>query len=215
MTPKDLCIAPWITAAFLATVRLLAMGTLLIFAQTVSLAQTKSAKIPCKINAVDRAVYVTVLLSPAVWAQPVDADSIVEYSLVNEHNEWVGPLKPLGQTGQSLLSQASIETRDDFVAKSSKRCFLGKPSQKDLTRVEPANANDANAPAGKRPPVSREDYWSGRIELSRIGFNSQHSEAIVYLERVCGGLCGSGELLLLRFDAGSWKVTSRVNIWIS
>jgi hypothetical protein len=148
------------------------MATLFI-AQTACLARTKRPEIPCEMTAVDRAVYMIVLKSPDVWGETVDANSIVEYSLVNEHNEWVGPLKPLGETGQSLLNQASVETRDDFAAKSSKRCFLGRPSQKDLTRVEPAHANEASTPASKRPTVSNKVYWSGRIELSRIGFNSQ------------------------------------------
>src|SRR5262249_46763205 len=44
----------------------------------------------------------------------------------------------------------------------------------------------------KRYPKS-----AGYIELSRVGFNRDHSQALQYIARTCGGLCGEGYYVIL------------------
>jgi len=56
---------------------------------------------------------------------------------------------------------------------------------------------------------------SGYWELSRVGFNNENSEAVVYLGHHCGGRCGTGDFVLLRKEVGKWVVKNRVMLWIS
>jgi hypothetical protein len=51
--------------------------------------------------------------------------------------------------------------------------------------------------------------------LSPIGFDSEFSEALVYIHRTCKGLCGSGHLMLLKRTDGHWKVQDVHQFWIS
>ena len=56
---------------------------------------------------------------------------------------------------------------------------------------------------------------SGLVSLSKIGFNNDHTQAIVYVANVCGGLCGSGEFVVLKKVRGRWVVDRRDQLWVS
>jgi len=53
------------------------------------------------------------------------------------------------------------------------------------------------------------------MSLSRIGFNSSKTQALVYVANVCGGLCGTGEFYLLGKVDGKWKIQNELIVWIS
>jgi len=53
------------------------------------------------------------------------------------------------------------------------------------------------------------------IYFSPIGFDAARREALVYIHRTCVGLCGSGELVLLRQAKGRWSVREVRQFWIS
>lgn len=53
----------------------------------------------------------------------------------------------------------------------------------------------------------------GFITLSRVGVNVAMDEAIIYFERHCGGLCGSGGYALLTKYHGLWWVEDWVSLW--
>jgi hypothetical protein len=53
------------------------------------------------------------------------------------------------------------------------------------------------------------------VRVSRVGFNCNLSEALVYLSETCGELCGGGWLFLLRKVDGTWQVAGRSLRWIS
>src|SRR5260370_4208418 len=55
----------------------------------------------------------------------------------------------------------------------------------------------------------------GFMNLSRIAFNPQKTLALVYVGNLCGGLCGSGEILLLVNDNGIWKIKYAATTWVS
>lgn len=55
----------------------------------------------------------------------------------------------------------------------------------------------------------------GFMSLSRVGFNKDATQAIVYLGNVCGGLCGSGQFFLLAKDNGKWKIKLSSMAWVS
>ncbi|HEY9283446.1 MAG TPA: hypothetical protein VIP46_08330 [Pyrinomonadaceae bacterium] len=62
----------------------------------------------------------------------------------------------------------------------------------------------------KRHPKS-----GGWVALSRVGFNREMTQALVYFEHGCGGLCGSGIYLLLEKGEAGWKVAKVLRAWIS
>jgi hypothetical protein len=62
----------------------------------------------------------------------------------------------------------------------------------------------------KKYPVS-----GGFISFSRVGFNREKNEALVYFEHWCGGLCGSGIYLQLKKGEQGWKVSKVDRAWIS
>jgi hypothetical protein len=55
----------------------------------------------------------------------------------------------------------------------------------------------------------------GIVVVSRIGFNSAHSQAIVYTGYTCGTLCGQGEYARLVKNNGEWAVADHTVVWIS
>jgi hypothetical protein len=79
--------------------------------------------------------------------------------------------------------------------------------------------------AGNGKPVKRPGGWEefsrlypksqGVVSLSRIGFNSSKTQALVYVGNVCGGRCGEGNFFLLVKEAGKWKIQDELNVWIS
>lgn len=56
---------------------------------------------------------------------------------------------------------------------------------------------------------------NGWIHLSAIGYSSDLSRAVVYISHQCPGLCGSGDMLILRKDGVTWRVENFVPVWIS
>jgi len=66
-----------------------------------------------------------------------------------------------------------------------------------------------------------DSYWkqhphsTGLLTLSRVAFNSDPGEAVLFASEVCGGLCGYGYLFRLRKDQGAWKIIEERFLWIS
>lgn len=57
---------------------------------------------------------------------------------------------------------------------------------------------------------------SGILTLSRVGFNADKTQAIVYKGWSCGGLCGGGGYTLLRKKKGVWLIGPNVGpSWVS
>jgi hypothetical protein len=55
----------------------------------------------------------------------------------------------------------------------------------------------------------------GFMTLSRIGFNPNKTQALLYIGNLCGGLCGTGQLFLLVKEGNSWKIQSVATLWVS
>jgi hypothetical protein len=56
---------------------------------------------------------------------------------------------------------------------------------------------------------------TGFMSVSRIGYNSAKTQALLYIGNLCGGLCGTGQVFLLVKDDGAWKVQYVAMTWIS
>jgi hypothetical protein len=78
-----------------------------------------------------------------------------------------------------------------------------------------------------KPPLPGHDGWqefykahphaAGFWTFSRPGFNSDHTEAVLYVTHSCGWLCGTGHLYFLTRESPSakWTVKNRLFLWIS
>ena len=53
------------------------------------------------------------------------------------------------------------------------------------------------------------------IGLSRVGFNKELTEAVVYVEFSCGPLCGSGKLAYLKRGLFGWFVELVEGLWVA
>jgi hypothetical protein len=53
------------------------------------------------------------------------------------------------------------------------------------------------------------------IRLSRVGFNADKSQALVFVSFQCGWTCGEGNYVLLAKKEGQWKVKKKDMTWIS
>src|SRR6476619_6099357 len=53
------------------------------------------------------------------------------------------------------------------------------------------------------------------ISISQLGFNFSKTEAILYFDRSCAGLCGGGGYILMRKADGVWRIVDEHNTWIS
>jgi hypothetical protein len=55
----------------------------------------------------------------------------------------------------------------------------------------------------------------GLVSFSKVGFNSRHDQAFVYVARTCHWLCGNGEYIVLNKEDGRWTVKVVQEIWES
>ena len=55
----------------------------------------------------------------------------------------------------------------------------------------------------------------GRVTLSRVGFNQNMGQALLYVEIHCGVLCGSGNYLLLVKKNKVWTIQEEYRTWVS
>ena len=56
---------------------------------------------------------------------------------------------------------------------------------------------------------------SGAITLSRVGYDEELSEALVYVEYYCGILCATGKYFSLEKKDGTWIIIHEYMRWIS
>jgi hypothetical protein len=66
------------------------------------------------------------------------------------------------------------------------------------------------------PPASPEQFpeSTGIIVFSRVGFERTNKQALGYVGRICGPLCGSGYPILLIESQGAWKVEDEYLRWL-
>jgi hypothetical protein len=55
----------------------------------------------------------------------------------------------------------------------------------------------------------------GYVTFSRVGFNGSGTQALVYVVRMCGGLCGSGCYVFLEKKGGAWQTQRWLVLWLS
>ena len=112
-------------------------------------------------------------------------------------------------------------------AKGSRLVQFGYPipiayiSNDDVNRME-ADGREwiASHPVPPDLPASHSGLWTelnrkypgawGLTTLSKVGFNDQHTEALVQAHQLCGDGCHVHETLFLRQTDGRWRVVERI-----
>lgn len=142
-----------------------------------------------------------------------------EFSIIKDHTV-IADGFPLGEI-KAKVPTISQETLDDFRLKYSKTAVLNHKlkvkgeylliSKEELSRI--FSGNDLRKEweqFDKKYPSAH-----GFTSFSRVGFNAQGTEALVYTEYECGWLCANGEYLFLVKDGSKWKIMARIQMWVS
>jgi hypothetical protein len=54
---------------------------------------------------------------------------------------------------------------------------------------------------------------AGMLTFSRVGFNHEVNQALVYAAWSCGPLCGHGDYVFLEKQAGAWTIKKEYSLW--
>jgi hypothetical protein len=127
--------------------------------------------------------------------------------------------------GRSLKSRLSLLS-DAWFAQSSRitraSFFLNGVFSTDIS-------TDLRLPSGAQAVfVNRSDLGTktsdfearfpnnlGYFVVSHVGLNLNKTEALLYIDHFCGGLCGGGDYVLMRKVNGVWHVVERHMTWVS
>jgi len=137
---------------------------------------------------------------------------------------------PIGLESQSWFAQ-SLKSRGSSVletwfAQSSKitraSLFLNSVFSRNLS-------TDLHLPSGARAVFADPSDFGTKVGdfearfpnnfgffvVSHVGMNSNKTEALLYVDHFCGGLCGGGAYVLMRKIDGVWHVVDRHVTWVS
>lgn len=124
--------------------------------------------------------------------------------------------QPFHEMVKESMPEAAPQTLDNYLAANKN----SKPLRVANLGINYVLVRNSDLPADefgwfwtkfyKRYPNS-----SGILYFSDVGFNERHDQAFVYSARTCGGLCGSGEYVLLRKVNGKWEILKERELWVS
>jgi hypothetical protein len=117
------------------------------------------------------------------------------------------------------LRPITLDTVEDLERKNKEQSELGFRLNLTaryvlLDRQAPTNTPEAYA---ERWRSFYDKYLDspGIISLSRVGFNANRDQGIVYVANTCGGLCGKGYYMLLTKSSKGWKIERDLMLWVS
>jgi hypothetical protein len=156
-----------------------------------------------------RTVEIVILRNPACRMCSVDGNG-------PDRQSWFAP--SLRWRGSSLsdawFAQSSRITRASFFLNS----VFSTDISTDLHLPSGAQAAFVNASELGTKTSDFEARFPnnlGFFVVSRVGLNLNKTEALLYVERFCGGLCGGGEYVLMRKVDGVWHVVDHHGTWVS
>jgi hypothetical protein len=120
------------------------------------------------------------------------------------------------QIMKEVVPEAQLQTFEDYLARNETSQPL-KVSNLGISYVLVKKSDLPDDGLGRFWTRFYQKYpnSSGLIFFSEIGFNSQHDQAFLYAGRGCGGLCGSGEYVLLSKINGKWEIRKEIGLWVS
>ena len=165
----------------------------------------------------------------------LDSEEYTVYSFMIKDSEFLEVIKDHTVTNRSSpfsmdddlervrkqVPEISKETLADFKAKNAKDYALSpklKPqgkyvfiSDEEMSHIFSGDNLDKSWKSfKKRYPRSR-----GYGGFSRVGFNPDKSEALLFSEISCGSLCGSGSYVYLVRKNAEWTIVKQIQVWIS
>ena len=186
--------------------------------------QTASNSAPseeCVVTPEDYAVYSAILLDRGKPEDPEERwdnkpDLVIsDVTHSREDAKW---------GGLSLNPNSSQRPNDDTVEHFNSRrlstCHL-KPqldatiSYRFISGEELKEIFEKGVASGWKTFYKKYPKSSGYWDFSPVGYSSNGTKALVYLGHHCGGLCGTGHLVLLAKENDRWRVKNRVMLWIS
>jgi hypothetical protein len=116
---------------------------------------------------------------------------------------------------QSGFSSLHVSTRSSFVIRNLYHTQI-RPEFSLPKRATVALAPEAEIAQSSHLSSFYEKFPHslGYITLSGVGFNPSRTQAIFYIEHMCG-LCGGGRYVLMEKVAGTWVVRDEHYTWIS
>ncbi len=128
-----------------------------------------------------------------------------------------------GQDTAKFMAKLAAETRQDYQLKNKQSVRLPGPCRfaphcglynvVDLTGI--VGMDKAKMEKGWKEFNKRYPNAPGIFVLSRIGFNHDHTEAVMYAAKACGNLCGDGQYVWLVKRGGAWAVAGQTTVWIA
>jgi hypothetical protein len=100
-----------------------------------------------------------------------------------------------------LKNKFNLKVKINLVGEEIGRIFAG--GERD-------SENDGWKMFHKKYPTA-----GGFITLSRVGFNKEKTQALIYAAHNCGWLCGEGNYILLVKKDNIWKIEEKLMNWIS
>ena len=135
------------------------------------------------------------------------------HDFTNEEAFYAG----LKESSKELLD----ETIEDYKSKNRKPHKLS-PRLSVKVRYVLVDADEIRGFFKGKGPAGWEDFYKkyptsgGFLTFSRVGFNSDKTQALVYQSHNCGGLCGEGSCLLFVKKDGAWVEKGVVGgMWMS
>jgi hypothetical protein len=186
---------------------LVALISALLFARAVPV-QSQQASDQSNIPAEEYAIYAALIGKPTVKTLVIE-DQTVKHTLSADD---VSNLK-------QQFSSISQETIDDFVRKNAKSHQLTKSF--DIKLEYALISKEKIGQIFKSGPAGWDEFYrqfpdsGGYLSLSRAGLNTNGDQALVYVERSCGELCGTGSYQLLVKNDQGWAVQKRYVSWMS
>ena len=123
-----------------------------------------------------------------------------------------------GEQTARFLSRISPDTKQDWTDRNKEHTRLPSPCHLapecvvfEVADIAPLVKNDR----AWRGFMKKHPNSPGIVVVSRIGFNRDRTEAIVYIGRACGTICGEGEYARLVKLNNSWTVEDHTVVWLS
>jgi hypothetical protein len=169
----------------------------------------------------DYAVYSALLLDRGKPEDPEERWDDKPDLIISEVTDSQEEAKSNGWGFRSMSKQKPAEdTVANFSSRQKSRCHLQAQlnpaiSYHLLPAEEQSKFFKKKGPAGWSDFYKKYPKSSGFWSLSPVGYSTGGTEALVYVGHHCGGLCGTGHLVLLAKESGRWVVKNRLMLWIS
>jgi hypothetical protein len=180
-----------------------------------AVACTKRATENCVLTSEDYAVYSSVFLDMNKGGNSTNKTELIISDLtVSGDDDFLA-----SQKVQRLVKEASDDTVANFNARRKSTCHL-KPQLSGAISYRVVSQEDL-AKAFTKDRGGWESFYkeyprtTGIVHLSAVGYNTGETEALVYVDNNCGGLCGGGYLVFLANQNGHWEVKHHSQVWLS